>query len=59
MPRERRSFALQKAVNRNAKGRLLEAKRRPLGNPLTVNGLQRGVISRCQPLQDTRLFVRR
>ena len=32
----RRSFALQKAMNRNAKGRLLACKRRPFAKCLTV-----------------------
>ena len=32
-------FSMRKAANCTLKGRLLEDKRRPLGNVLTVNGL--------------------
>ena len=35
-----RHFALQKAMNRTLKGRLLQAKRRHIGNALIANGLQ-------------------
>ena len=39
---KRRHFALQKAVFRALKGRLLQAKRRHIGKALTVNELQSG-----------------
>ncbi len=47
----RPSFALQKAANRTLKGRLLEAKRRPFANSLTVNELQSRVYGVVNGLQ--------
>ena len=35
----RRPFAMRKATDCNAKGRLLQAKRRPFGKPLTARRL--------------------
>ena len=50
MNRKRWPFALQKAMNRTLKDRLLQAKRRHIGNALIANGLQtRQKAMRKQP----------